>query len=148
MCGRATLSSARGPSIAPAQIVISSTGLGFVGVDVYGHNFGELRNGHALVVVSKDGVVRHRKDLIDLFTEAEVGGFPRSTGSVHWIGGVWFDERRKEIVVVSSPSGLFWPRRLYRIVDMETGKVRHASSDVILTALAEVNPAPSTRPST
>jgi hypothetical protein len=123
---------------APRWIVISSTGLGFVGVDVYGHNFAELRNGHALVVVSKDGVVRHHKDLIDLFTESEVGGFMRSTGSVHWIGGVWIDERRKEVIVVSSPTGL-WRGRLYRIVNMESGQVRDASSDVILTALAEVN---------
>jgi hypothetical protein len=124
---------------APRMIVISSTGLGFVGVDVYGHNFGELRNGHAVVVVSKDGVVRHRKDLIDLFTESEVGGFFHTTGSVHWIGGVWIDERRKELVVVSMPSGLLFPRRLYRTVDMGTGRVRHASTDLILTALSERN---------
>lgn len=124
---------------APRWIVVSSTGLGFVGVDVYGHNLGELRNGHALVVVSRDGSVRHHKNLIELFNESEVNGFMRSTGSVHWAGAVWIDERRKQVVVVSSPSGLFRRQRLYRIVDMETGKVRDASSDVILAALAERN---------
>jgi hypothetical protein len=46
----------------------------------------------------------------------------------------------KEVVVVSSDSGLWRHRRLYRAVDMETGKVSNAPSDVILTALAEANP--------
>jgi hypothetical protein len=124
---------------APRWIVVSSTGLGFIGVDVYGHNFGELRNGNALVIVSKDGTIRHRRDLIDLYSESEVNGFLRTTGSVHWAGSVWIDERRNEIVVVSRPTGFLVGRRLYRIVAMDTGKVPDASPDVILAALADVN---------
>src|SRR5262245_13949162 len=50
----------------PRQILISSTGLGFVGLDVGGYNYGLRRSGDAVVIVAKDGTARHRKDLIDL----------------------------------------------------------------------------------
>lgn len=85
----------------PRRIVASTTGLGFVGADVYGHNFGELRDGHALVVVSKDGTIRHRKNLIDLFSGSELDGFFHSVGSDFLFERAWIDERRREIVVVS-----------------------------------------------
>jgi len=84
------------------NIVISSTGLGFVGLDVRGHNYGDLQSRDALVVVSMDGTVRHRKALIDLFSEKEVDQFVHSAGSIFWMGGGWIDETRKEIVVVGS----------------------------------------------
>ncbi len=125
----------------PRRILISSTGLGFVGLDVRGYNYGNLRSGDALVVVSKDGTVRHRKDLIDLFSEAEVARFGRSAGGVWWCGGGWIDEGRKQIIVVGSGSGREDEQapRLFRIVDMETGLVRDGSPEVVLTALSEVN---------
>ncbi|MDB5350117.1 MAG: hypothetical protein JWN86_1364 [Planctomycetota bacterium] len=125
----------------PSRILISSTGLGFVGLDVRGYNYGSLRSGDALVVVAKDGTVRHRKDLIDLFNEGEVARFMRSAGGVWWCGGGWIDEGRKEIIVVGSGSGQEDEAipRLFRIVDMESGKVRDGSPDVVLTALSEVN---------
>src|SRR5262249_29824663 len=125
----------------PRRILISSTGLGFVGLDVRGYNYGSLKGGDALVVVSKDGTVRHRKDLIDLFSEAEVGRFPRTAGGVMWCGGGWIDERRKQIIVVGpnfGPSDEPIPR-LFRIVDMATGAVGDGSSEVVLTALSEAN---------
>ncbi len=52
----------------PESILISSTDQGFVGLDVRGYNYGSLRSGDARAVVSTDGTVRHRKDLIDLFS--------------------------------------------------------------------------------
>ena len=63
----------------PRRFLISSTGLGFVGLDVSGFNNGFSIRG-ALVVVSKDGTVRHRKDLIDLFDEGEIARFGRVSG--------------------------------------------------------------------
>ncbi len=125
----------------PRFIVISSTGLGFVGLDVRGYNYGELHSGDALVVVSRDGTVRHRKALIDLFSENEVDEFVRTAGGVAWCGGGWIDDTRKEVVVLSRrefPDMKPIPRRL-RIVDMETGKVRPGSSALALTALKERN---------
>jgi hypothetical protein len=124
----------------PGRILISSTGLGFVGLDVRGYNYGSLRSGDALVVVSKDGTVRQRKDLIDLFNESEMKRFMRTAGGVHWCGGGWIDERRKQVIVVGArgPAVEQVPR-LFRIVDMETGKTRDATSEVVLTALSEGN---------
>ena len=107
----------------PGRILISSTGLGFVGLDVLGYNYGSLRSGDALVVVANDGTVRHRKCLIELFSEGEVARFMRSAGGVWWCGGGWIDEGRRQIIVVGSGSGRRDERipRLFRIVDMETG---------------------------
>jgi hypothetical protein len=125
----------------PRRILISSTGLGFVGIDVGGYNYGLLRSGDAVVIVGKDGTVRHRKDLIDLFTEEEVGRFLRTAGGVWWAGGGWIDERLREVVIVSSDAGPQDNRipRLFRIVNMETGDVRPGSAREIITALAERN---------
>jgi hypothetical protein len=115
--------------------------MGFVGLDVRGYNYGSLRSGDAVVVVAKDGTVRHRKDLIDLFSEAEVERFFRSAGGVWWCGGGWIDEARKEVVVVSSGMGpgMSGRKRLFRVVSLETGNVRDGTLDLILTALAERN---------
>lgn len=125
----------------PAQIVISSTGLGFVGLDVRGYNYGDVRSNDALVVVSGDGRIRHRKAMIDLFSEQELHRFVRTAGSIWWSGGGWIDENRKEVVVLGSRE---FPEmepipRLFRVVSLETGEVRKGSSDVVLTALAETN---------
>jgi hypothetical protein len=125
----------------PGRILISSTGMGFVGLDVRGYNYGSLRSGDALVVVARDGTVRHRKDLIDLFNEAEVKRFFRSAGGIWWCGGGWIDEARKEVVVVGSRMGpgMRGITRLFRVVSLETGEVRDSTTELILTALAERN---------
>jgi HEAT repeat protein len=125
----------------PRLILVSSIGLGFVGLDVRGYNYGDLRSGDTLVIVSTDGKVRHHKDLIDLFSEKEVNQFTRSVGGVFWLGGGWIDEARREVIVVGSRE---WPDekpipRLFRIVNLETGVVRQGSSALILTALSERN---------
>jgi hypothetical protein len=125
----------------PKYIVISSTGLGFVGMDVRGHNYGDLRSDDAVVIVSKDGSVRYRKSLINLFSEKEVELFTHTMGSVLWCDGGWIDEHRKEAIVVGRRE---WPGdkpipRLFRIVNLETGAVRVGSSAVVLTALSESN---------
>jgi hypothetical protein len=125
----------------PSRILISSTGMGFVGLDVRGYNYGTLRSGDAVVVVAKDGTVRHRKDLIDLFSEDEIAQFMKSAGGVWWCGGGWIDEARKEIIVVGSNWGggdVVVPR-MFRIVDMETGKVRKGTPEVVLTVFSETN---------
>lgn len=125
----------------PGFILISSTGLGFVGLDVSGYNYGSLENRDALVIVSSDGTVRHRKALIDLFSAAEVSRFLRSAGGIWWCGGGWIDERRKQVVVVGSDSGPEFRRvpRLFRVVDLTTGEVRKADSEVVQRALSELN---------
>jgi HEAT repeats len=125
----------------PGRILISSTGLGFVGLDVSGYNYGSLRSGDALVVVEKNGTVRHRKNLIDLFSEGEIAQFMSTAGGVGWCGGGWIDEDRKEIVVVGSGWGTEEKAipRLFRIVDMKTGNVRNGTAEVVLTVLSEAN---------
>ena len=128
----------------PDEILISSSGLGFVGLDVRGYNYGDLRSGNALVIVSNDGTVRHGKDLIDLFTEREVARFVHTAGGVHWCGGGWIDEARKRVVVLGSGMGSRMQPipRLFRVVSLETGAVREGSANLVLDALFEIKPAP------
>ena len=66
----------------PGRILISSTGTGFVGLDVRGYNYGDLRSGNALVIVSTSGDLRHRKDLIDLFSREEIDQFIHTAGGI------------------------------------------------------------------
>ncbi len=109
-----------------------------MGLDVRGYNYGKLRSGDALVVVSTDGTVRHRKSLVDLFHADEIARFGRTGGGIDWNGGGWIDERREQIIVVGVGGGAPFPR-LFRIVDMKSGDVRNGSPDVVLTALSESN---------
>ena len=75
-------------------LLISSTGLGFVSVHiVVYHEDGRLRGGDALAIVSNDGAVRHRKKLVDLFNEKEVGQFYYTMSMVVWYRGGWIDEK-------------------------------------------------------
>jgi hypothetical protein len=125
----------------PRYIVISSTGLGVVGLDVRGHNYGNVRSPDALVIVRTDASVRHRKALIDLFSAKEIEQFVHSAGSIFWVGGGWIDEARKDVIVVGSRE---WPDmepipRLFRVVNLETGIVRRGSPELILTALSARN---------
>lgn len=125
----------------PHWILISSTGHGFVGIDVRGYNFGLRHTGDAVVIVGKEGTFRHRKALIDLFSEEEIGRFHRTGGGIDWAGGGWIEERRREVIVVSKSGGTetMPVSRLFRIVNFETGQVRPGSSQEIVTALAEHN---------
>lgn len=126
----------------PREVLISSNGSGFVGLDVRGYNYGHLRSGNALVIVAKDGAVRHGLNLIDLFREDDVENFQHTAGGVDWLGAGWIDDRRGQVIVVSTNRGNADERidRLFRIVNLQTGKVRPGSPDEILTALVEANP--------
>src|SRR5262249_16380116 len=86
--------------------------------------------------------VRQRKDLIDLFNDDEISSFLRTAGGVWWLGGGWIDEARREVVVVGSDRGRNdrTIERLFRIVSLDTGKVRPGSQKEIIRALAQGNP--------
>ena len=69
LLGRGKLDGCSGP------ILISSTGLGFVSLNFVHHGFGKPESGDALAIVLRDGAVRHRKKLTDLFSEKEIQQF-------------------------------------------------------------------------
>lgn len=125
----------------PGTILISSTGLGFVGLDVGGYNFGNRNSDDAFVAVRADGTVGVRKRLSDLFSEPQIDRFYRTAGGVHWCGGGWIDEGRRLAIVVSSNYGNrdeVLPR-LFRTVHWENGAVQETSVELVLTALTERN---------
>jgi len=126
----------------PRRYLISSTGLGLVGLDVRGDNYRGRQREIAVVVVAPDGSIRHRKHLSDLFTEEEIEDFMHTFGSICWLHDGWIDEKRREAVIIgSNDSGeekRVKPRQI-RVVSMETGKVRKGSLDDVVTALAERN---------
>jgi hypothetical protein len=129
---------------APRKFVISSTGLGFVGLDVYGYNYGPPnprgeRSCDAVVIVSNDGTVRHRKDLTDLFGELAMEQFDVTAGGVWWLGGGWFNERRHELVIVGSEMESKPKSRLFRSVNLDSGEVSHCSTNVVIDALKAKN---------
>ena len=129
----------------PRQIVISSTGLGFVGLDVNGYNFAwpgqRKRTDDAVVYVGPDGTVKFRKDTLDLFDDHEMGQFRAITaGGVWWCGGGWFDEKRKQFVIVGNAMQSTPKQRFFRILDLETGELSKGSADLVVTALKDANP--------
>ncbi len=129
----------------PLKLLVSSTGLGFVGIDIRGYNFADRRDSDrdALVIVNPSGGVRHRKNLFDLFSDAEITHFQGTAGGVSWSDSGWIDERRREAVIVTSllamPDGTV--TRYFRGVGLESGAVRKGSSADVVTALSSANPA-------
>ncbi len=123
---------------APSEVLLSSTGLGFVGLGVWGHNFGARRGVTAVVVVGPDGAIRHRKDLADLFDEPEIARFWESTGSVHWRRGGWIDERRRRVIVIGAARNT---STFLRVVDLADGRVTKGTTAVVVEALTDADPA-------
>jgi hypothetical protein len=132
----------------PRLLFVSSTGLGFVGLDVFGYNYGwpgrrKGRTDDAVVIVAKDGMVRHRKDMSDLFSDDELLQFHQTGGGVRWLGGGWIDESRHELIVVGGEmrdeNGETPKERLFRVVSLDSGMVLPGSSDLVIAALKVVN---------
>jgi hypothetical protein len=132
----------------PRLILISSTGLGFVGLDVRGYNYGDLQSGKSVVVVASDGSMRHGKSLVDLFSPREIESFTETAGGISWLHDGWIDEKRREAVVIGSrpwhdDDGEGKPKplkpRLVRVVNMESGAVRKGSHAEVITAVTERN---------
>ena len=128
---------------APSRIVISTTGLGFVGLGVTGYNYAwpgqRQRSNDAVVFVSADGNVKLRKDTLDLFNDGEMSLFLSTAGGVWWCGGGWFDERNKQFVIVGNSMESRPKQRFFRVLDLETGKLSHGSADLIVKALKDGN---------
>ena len=135
LLGRGKLDRCFGP------ILISSTGLGFISLNFVHHEFGKPEGGDALAIVSRDGAVRYRKKLTDLFSEKEIQQFFSTVSAVFWYGGGWIDEIRKEVIVAggqkrSSDKTILTP---LRTVNLETGEVQETSTSAISRALSNVN---------
>ncbi len=125
--------------VLPQETVLSTTGLGFACFKVHGHFELDANAKNAVVVVDSEGKVQHRLSINDLFSADDQARFVRRY-SVSWDDGGWYDERRREFVVVSSargPNGKI-PRQI-RVIDLATGAVRHGSSQEIATALTDDN---------
>ena len=130
----------------PSRIRISSTGLGFIGLDVRGYNFGDTKSPNAMVIVAPNGTIRHRKCLKDLFSHSEIASFMVTAGGMFWAYDGWIDEKRREAVVIGWSRGNDdeedekKPKRYYiRVVNLDTGNVRLGSPEDFVTAVAERN---------
>ena len=122
--------------IPPRVVLVSSEGLGFVTLDLYGDNLPFIhsgRGGHAVVVVSPKGKLRHAKKLSDVFTGAEIRRFGTSAGSISWLRGGWINEDRQELVLVGGNDEL-------RVVNLISGDVRNGRPRDIVRGLASKDP--------
>lgn len=126
----------------PLLVLVPSTGSGFVAVDIHGFN---STNGHApnaLIIVSKTGVVQHRKALVDLLPEKDIPRFSRSTNTINWIRGIWIDEVKNTIVVVANrftsvEESYRHGKKDYafREISMQDGQPTKATDAVVIHAL-------------
>jgi len=115
----------------PRVVLVSSRGLGLVALDVYGDNLPavvEGPGGHALVVVSLRGKVRHAKRLAELFSQEEIRKFPSTPSIISWLRGGWINEDRQDLILVDGNNRL-------RAVNLITGQVRDANDTDILRGL-------------
>lgn len=132
---------------APLYVHVSSSGLGFVTLDVHGYNYRDLQTPNAVVIIANDGTVRHRKNWADIFNKEEVALFTVSAGGAWWLRASWIDEVHRQVVVV----GRAYTNRedairdegpkkyLYRTVSFETGQVQHSTSAEVISALRQKN---------
>jgi hypothetical protein len=140
---------------APRDVVVSSTGLGFVAFDVGAWKLdGKDPKKHervddAMVIVANDGTVKFRIPISEVFSDKEMEQFPHvmCPSDILWYGASWIDEGHHELVLVGDGrSYCSRSRRIsrpqkppLRTVNLDTGKVSRASSEVVVRALEERN---------
>ena len=113
----------------PGEILVSNTGLGFAGLDVYGYHIHRpddgLKADNAVIIVASSGKVIHEKRLIDLFTDDEIECFDTSGAGIHWLShrpAGWINEGVKQLVIISDTSETKPIPHLVRFIDWQTGK--------------------------
>lgn len=129
--------------LAPSEVIISSTGLGFVTLDVYGYARGTVEDPNSLVIVSGDGILQYRKSMRELFSDVELELLGEKVGTVHWSAGGWIDEQRECVIIVSQRPEFAGEdardQRFLKKVDLSTGEVEKASYEEIRIALKKQN---------
>jgi len=121
----------------PRVVLVSSTGLGFVALDVYGPNIpivSEGRGGHAVLVFSLRGTLCHAKKLSDLFTSDEIGRFRSNGSTLSWLRGGWINEDRQDLVIVGGNDEL-------RVLNLASGEVRNGGEEDVVRGLSSADPA-------
>jgi hypothetical protein len=101
----------------------------------------------AIVIVASDGTVKSRIPISDVFTAKELEQFPHvdCPSDILWYGGCWIDESRHDLILVAgnrshrSRRTASPQKPLFRRVNLDTGEVSRASSEVVVTALNERN---------
>jgi len=110
----------------PLHILVSDTGLGFAGLDVYGYNYASLKADNAVVIVSSNGKVIHRKRVTDLFTTDKIADFDTSAGGMFWLNyrnPGWINDAQKRLAVVGAASEAKPNRHIIRYIDWQTGEI-------------------------
>jgi hypothetical protein len=125
----------------PVKVLVSSTGLGIVLLDLYGLDSILLTQGlPAVTVLSIDGKVARTAKLSELFQPADWANFTRTmSGCVWWLRDAWIDENRQEVVIVAGNDSVKGAYPL-AVLRLDTGVIRHGSNQDVLRAIATRNP--------
>lgn len=124
----------------PGQIIVSSTGLGVVLLDLYGMNLSLLDPGEpAVTILSLDGKILNAKKIVDLFDEKAIGRFYRGWSNLGWLQDSWIDEEKREVVILGLGK-TDEDANSIAVINIDTGKVRNGLSADILRAIASRNP--------
>ena len=115
---------------APLHVRVSSAGLGFAALV----EWFDAGHGDSFVWVGADGKTNHVRRIEQLFTQAEIDGFPKTSSSTMWFRAAWNDDEAKEVVVVGSGG-------LVRVVSMVTGRVRAGGDAEVLRGIRLSDPA-------
>lgn len=126
----------------PDLIKISSAGSCFAGLWLPAKR-GELAqpsvDGDALIIVASSGEIRSRMKLGELFSAEELALVVRSDESIAWPWSVWFDDVRRQLVIVGeSPAKASRPPPV-RLIDLDSGAVTAGSRDIVAMTLLEMN---------
>jgi hypothetical protein len=126
--------------IPPGAVLVSSTGLGVVLLDIYGGNYTFFsRDDPALTIITLEGKILYRKTLQSLFTTEQIATFYRTgSNTAFWLQAAWIDEDRLEIVVVGR-SGVEKIHDPIVVVKFNTGEARPGGRDEIVRAFQTMN---------
>ena len=113
----------------PCFVFVSSRGLGFVGLDVYGYNYAYSKEGQreatAATIVSASGKIAHTARLPDLYSAAELMNYDATAGGLRWLNyrdPGWIDEKLGRVVIIGASSES-QPNRLTRFLEWESGTI-------------------------
>jgi hypothetical protein len=125
----------------PAAIFVSGTGKGIAIIDVYGfNNLGSPGPQNGIMVYSLEGKLIHSLDRQTIFKLMEWSRFHYGDGYVAWCESAWIDDKRDELVIVGNGGKDSTASRPLISMNLETGELKKATTDVIDRAIVERNP--------
>ena len=121
----------------PGLVRITPTAVAIL--DYHPSNYGGLKNGPAVQVISFDGKMQVSLRLDEVFKNA-TERYHNGRGQVNWLRDAWFDESGRRIFIVSGSHSSNEHGREVAILSLPSGKIQLADTNIVKEQITSIEP--------